>query len=129
MSDVGEREAIGRLAGIIEYVQGSLPPHVIEGIGDDCAVLDLGGSLLLITVDMISAGTNFDGSAEDAGWHLMAVNLSDIASMGGRPVGAVLALGMPVETSMDYLEGIVMGASGCAARYGVPSSSSSSRPT
>jgi thiamine-monophosphate kinase len=77
-------------------------PHdarVLLGPGDDAAVLraPAGGSWL-VTTDMLLEGSHFrlgETSARQVGRKAMAVNLSDIAAMAGRPVAAVVSVGLP----------------------------------
>ncbi|MCP4962879.1 MAG: thiamine-monophosphate kinase [Actinomycetia bacterium] len=69
-----------------------LPPPGQYWIGDDAAVLE-GGSLL--KTDVLVESVHFDFGwcrPEDVGWKAMAVNLSDIAAMGGSPTAAVVSL-------------------------------------
>ena len=73
--------------------------HVILGPGDDAAIVrvDSGRSILLAT-DTIAEGTHFDLAKHDlelVGRKSLAVNLSDIAAMGGRPESAVLNFMLP----------------------------------
>src|SRR5262245_42232665 len=73
-------------------------PRVLVGPGDDCAVL--AGSALpwLVTTDMLLEGSHFrldDVGPRRVGRKAMAVNLSDIAAMAGRPVAAVVSVGLP----------------------------------
>ena len=74
-------EFVGRAAG-----RG---PGVGVGIGDDCAVLESrAGSLLLATTALLIEDIHFRrrwAGPADIGWKSLAVNLSDIAAMGGRP--------------------------------------------
>jgi thiamine-monophosphate kinase len=78
---------------------GPPPPGVALGIGDDCAALDAGGEdFLLWTVDTLVEGVHFDlayFSLPQLGRKALAVNLSDIAAMGGVPLYALLSLGWP----------------------------------
>ncbi len=63
-----------------------------RGFADDAAVLELGGATLVLTHDMIVEGVHFlpDDPPGDVAWKLVAVNLSDLAAKGARPVGALL---------------------------------------
>ena len=74
-------------------------PGVRVGIGDDCAVLEpTPGAPLLATTDLLIEGVHFRrtyATPADIGWKAFAVNLSDIASMGGRPRWALVALACP----------------------------------
>ncbi len=68
------------------------------GIGDDAAVLELpAGSQLVAATDTLNAGIHFpeDTSAFDIGYKCLAVNLSDLASMGATPRWALLSLSLP----------------------------------
>ncbi len=62
-------------------------------LGDDCAILDMGEHYILITTDMITKKSHMpEGSSpQDIGWYAAAVNLSDIAAMGGEPLGMLFA--------------------------------------
>ncbi|UCE80898.1 MAG: thiamine-phosphate kinase [Methanobacteriota archaeon] len=110
---LGEREAIRVIDGIVNS-------KVEIGIGDDCAALDVGDRYLLITTDMMAAKTHVPKgmSPYDIGWTLVAINLSDIAAMGGIPEGVVAAIGITRGHPIDYLEQIVDGMNDCAQRFG-----------
>lgn len=59
---------------------------------DDAAVLEVGGATLVLTHDMVAEGVHYLASdpPEDVAWKLLAVNLSDLAAKGARPVGVML---------------------------------------
>src|SRR5688572_7822192 len=59
---------------------------------DDAAVLDLAAGTLVITHDMIAEGVHYraDDPPGDVAWKLVAVNLSDLAGKGARPIGVLL---------------------------------------
>jgi thiamine-monophosphate kinase len=63
------------------------PPEVVVPMGDDCAVLRLGGREWVAASDMLFSGHHFKGWAtpEDVGYKAVAVNVSDVAAMGGLP--------------------------------------------
>src|SRR5690349_14729568 len=63
-----------------------------RGLDDDAAVLSLGGETLVLTHDMIVEGVHYlpTDPPEDVAWKLVAVNLSDLAAKGARPLGALL---------------------------------------
>lgn len=71
--------------------------HVLLGVGDDCALLQAGSLQQAISTDMLVAGRHFfaDADPRQLGHKCLAVNLSDLAAMGARPVGFTLALALP----------------------------------
>jgi thiamine-monophosphate kinase len=72
--------------------------HTVLGVGDDGAVVrPAPGMDLVVTTDMLVAGTHFlpDAEPEALGWKALAVNLSDLAAMGAQPRWAVVAASLP----------------------------------
>lgn len=88
-------------------------PAGVEGIGDDCAVLPwTKRERLLVTTDMLLENRHFIrklASGRDLGWKSLAVNLSDIAAMGGRPKWALLSLGIPDGVGLEWLDAFYKG--------------------
>ena len=84
-------------------------PPLLKGIGDDCAVLGpFGDDVLVWTADLLTEDVHFtreSSSPADLGYKSMAVNLSDIAAMGAKPVAAVLSIALPPSTSEEWLRG------------------------
>lgn len=78
-----------------------------RGLEDDCAILEIGGETLIITHDAMAEGTHFlpDADPADVAWKLVAVNLSDLAAKGAKPIGVLLghALG---DGDERFLEGL-----------------------
>src|SRR4051794_7505985 len=73
-------------------------PRVLVGIGDDAAVLRPAKNPLLVTTDMLLEGSCFrlaEAGPRRVGRKAMAANLSDIAAMAGRPLAAVVSVGLP----------------------------------
>src|SRR5215470_6406079 len=97
-------------------------PGVRVGIGDDCAVLEApGGGLLLATTDLLIEDVHFRrryAEPADIGWKALAVNVSDIASMGGAPRWALVALACPDGTTMSEVEAFYQGVSAVNEAYG-----------
>ena len=116
--DVGEFDLIARL--LRRGRAGG--DGVVLGVGDDCAVLEGGGDeLLLMTTDLMTEGVHFLRASDplDLGDKLMSVNLSDVAAMGGRPAHAVLAMAVPDDVEVGYLERVYAGLFARAERHGV----------
>jgi thiamine-monophosphate kinase len=86
------------------------PPEVVVPVGDDCAVLRFGDVLWVAAADMLVEGRHFKGwaSPEDVGYKAVAVNVSDVAAMGGVP-RFILASGgaMEAETTLRCMEGVL----------------------
>lgn len=102
-----------RLVELISAVAGS-GDEITIGIGDDAAVLDGG---IVVSCDMLVEGVDFDrarSTARQIGARAAAVNLSDLAAMGARPVCLLAAFGLPTgyEQAAELAEGI--------ASFGVP---------
>ncbi len=86
------------------------PPEVVVPIGDDCAVLRLGNDLWVAAADMLVSGQHFKewASPEDVGYKAVAVNVSDVAAMGGVP-RFVLSSGGAAdpETTLRCMDGVL----------------------
>ena len=96
----------------IDWIRGQGafdPQRVPVGPGDDCAVVRVGGQLLLVTTDQCADGVHFildDCGPDAAGYKVMARSLSDIAAMGGRPLGAVATVSAPKGMSESQLQAL-----------------------
>ncbi len=89
--------------------------------GDDCAVLDCPPRLLMST-DLFFEDVHFRTryfSPEEIGHKALAVNVSDIAAMGGRPLGFSLGLGLPPAVDFDFFSAFCAGMSRLAAEHGL----------
>lgn len=98
-------------------------PSGLVGIGDDCAVIPWKGrTRLLVTTDLLVDGVHFlkdRVSPFDLGYKSLAVNLSDIAAMGGTPRWAFLSLAIPAETEIAWLDEFFRGWRQLGSRTGV----------
>lgn len=100
----------------IDYIaQRARPirPKPVVGIGDDTAVLNLPPrSQTLLTTDLLTDGVHFRAERTTGvmlGRKALAVNLSDIAAMGGQPHSCVVAVGFPRGTAVAYARGVARG--------------------
>ncbi len=86
------------------------PPAGEVWIGDDAAVLGPHQGRVVLTTDLSVAGVHGDLrliGLDDLGWRALAASVSDVAAMGARPDGAVVAVAGPPSTDLDLLyEGI-----------------------
>jgi thiamine-monophosphate kinase len=90
---------------------------VLVGVGDDAAVLrPPPGHDLVATVDAVVEGVHFGSgfSPEEVGWKSLAVNLSDLAAMGARPLWALVALATPRGADPRWLARVGSGIARCA---------------
>jgi thiamine-monophosphate kinase len=87
--------------------------------GDDAAVLPFGSTHLVLTTDMLHRSSDFpDGTMpRTIGWRSVAVSLSDLAAMGARPLGILLALGDPY-LEEETVRGVLEGAIACCKAVG-----------
>jgi len=102
---VNEFDVIRKLSGLLPPA----PPEVLVPIGDDCAVLEIGGRTWAAASDMLVSGRHFKGWATpaDVGYKAVAVNVSDVAAMGGTPRFVLVSGAAPdPETALGVFEGV-----------------------
>jgi thiamine-monophosphate kinase len=119
LSDLGQFLLIERLSRIV----ASARPDVVAGIGDDAAALDLGGEeLVLAKVDSQVEGVHFRRDRippHSLGRRSLAIVLSDIAAMGGRPTHALVSLALPADLEVTWVEDLYRGLREEGDRFGV----------
>ncbi|MGB9597764.1 MAG: thiamine-phosphate kinase [Candidatus Poribacteria bacterium] len=117
--EIGEFKLIKRMSDIL----GSPSRQIIKGIGDDCAIINPSSEMLqLVTTDMLVEGVHFELSTAtpcQIGWKSLAVNISDIASMGGKPSYAFVSIGFPRNVTVEFVDEIYIGMRDVAKEYGV----------
>ena len=117
VSDLGEYALLERIA--------ARPPGPPEGeiwSGDDAAAVEVPPGRLLLTTDLLVEGIDFDLSycgGDDLGWKALAVNVSDLAAMGGRPVHALATLALPSDTPVSYVDRVLDGLMDAASSWNV----------
>lgn len=118
LAELGER-------GLIARLRRRLPPpgpEVLVGIGDDAAAMSWGGETLLLATDTLLEGVHFRRSTttlRDVGAKAIAVNVSDIAAMGGEPRYALLALALPSSLPVADVDDLYAGIQDMAREHGV----------
>lgn len=94
---------------------------ILQGIGDDCAVLRLAaGDDFLVTTDFSLEGVHFRRDwhpPESVGHRCLARGLSDIAAMGGEPVAAFLSLALPRDLPQAWVRRFTLGLTSLGERY------------
>jgi len=122
---MGNVRQLGELGVIRRLRAAGGPPGlgVRTGIGDDTAVLEVSrDALLLATTDLVVEDVHFrraSASFHDVGWKALAVNLSDIAAMGGRPRWALVALALPASADVEDVDSLYAGMREAAAPHAV----------
>lgn len=116
------------MKGEFEFIEGirtMFPsPEGVRGIGDDCAIIpQVQGQDTLVSTDMLVEGSHFlmeDISPYQLGWKSAASNFSDIAAMGGEPVGSFLAVALPKNLPEAWLDEFLKGYRDISNEYSFP---------
>jgi len=119
LEDIGEFGFIARIRrGCVVNDAG-----VVRAIGDDAAAfVPPAGELTLVTTDLLVERVHFLRSAAggfELGVKALAVNLSDIAAMGGTAQAAFVSIAVPRDCPLDYLEELYRGMRRQAVEHGV----------
>ncbi|MGI5820339.1 MAG: thiamine-phosphate kinase [Armatimonadota bacterium] len=120
LRDIGEFGFIERIAAIASRADDD--PRVALGIGDDTALLDLGGpGLLAVTTDAMLEDRHFRLdwlSPREVGWRAAAGALSDLAAMGASPAAVFCSLGLPPDWPVERAEALMDGIARCVEGAG-----------
>ena len=102
MANLGESESLRRTIG--KLIQGE---YAIVGPGDDSAVVSSADGRFVVTTDTMIEGHDFKlewSSGFDLGFKAIASNVADVAAMGAKPTALVVAIALPGETQISWLE-------------------------
>jgi thiamine-monophosphate kinase len=125
VSELGEFGLINLIRGSIARYENSGQASwqkVLVGIGDDAAAWQSDDHIQLATTDTLVQDIHFDLDVihwEELGWKALAVNLSDIAAMGGIPKYALLSLALPGELEVEDISKFVDAMIHLARKFGV----------
>jgi len=116
LSDIGEKEAVRRIQELVAErgASGNIGP------GDDAAGVDLGVIYLVATTDIMAQSTHIlpGMSHWQVGWSLAAINYSDVAAMGAKPIGLLVSMGLPRDFDSGDLEEVFRGILDCCEFVG-----------
>jgi thiamine-monophosphate kinase len=111
--------------GLIDRIKNSVSTQnltSLKGIGDDAAVIDIGTENLLVSTDMLLEGIHFDLSytpLQHLGYKAVAVNVSDIAAMNGKPEQIIIGLGLSNRFSLEAVDMLYEGIHAACKNYKV----------
>lgn len=118
IADLGEDQLLARIFPLLP-----VGAHTILGPGDDAAVLAAGDGRVVVTTDVLVEGRHFRldwASGYDVGWRAAVQNLADVAAMGARPTGLVVALAVPPTLEVTWVTAFARGlAAACPDGVGV----------
>jgi len=118
LRDIGEDRLLGQL-----FSRLSLGKEVVNGLGDDCAVVETRDhrNLLVLKTDCVVAGIHFLPTANvlHVGWKAMMRPLSDFAATSAVPQSALITLIAPEKTKVEWVERLYRGLSRAAKRFKV----------
>jgi thiamine-monophosphate kinase len=118
LSEVGEFRLIKSIRSLCRKESRD----IILGIGDDAAAVRSAPNSTLLTSDMMLEGVHFDlsyTSFDQLGHKVLAVNISDILAMGGKPKYFLIDIGIPSDYLSGNIRDIYRGMKGLSDRFGV----------
>jgi len=118
LSELGEFGLIDKISKSVELKQKSS----VKGIGDDAAVLGIGKQKTLVTTDLLLEGIHFNLSyvpLKHLGYKAVAVNVSDIYAMNGKPTQITVSLGLSSRFSLEAIDELYTGILLACEKYNV----------
>lgn len=101
---------------ILKVIRKTIPRSK-KYLFDDAAIIEKN---LILTTDTLVENTHFTlktYTPEEVGWKAIAVNLSDIAAMGGKPLYALVSLSLPTNIKLPWINSFYKGLTNCANKY------------
>ena len=122
ISSLSEKDLIERIIKLSQSSASTLKNDYFNLIGDDCSVILFEDKYLISTSDMLIEQTHFpkEMSFFDMGFKAVTVNVSDLASMGAKPLGILISIGLYKDLKISEFDEIYRGIlSGCDY-YNIP---------
>lgn len=122
VSDIGEKELIKRILkkSSSNIVKNSFfDNRGIKSFKDDAALINFGDKYLVATSDILFKSTHFPNEMtyEQIGKKVVTVNVSDLAAMGAKPIGIIIAVGLPKEMLLDDFDNLINGILSACEEY------------
>lgn len=111
--------------GLIDHIKSKFTvsnASTIKGIGDDAAIIEAGEESLLVSTDMLLEGVHFNLSympLQHLGYKAVAVNVSDIAAMYGKPEQIVISIAISNRFSLEAVDALFEGIHAACQNYKV----------
>ncbi|MGB9936206.1 MAG: thiamine-phosphate kinase [Methanobacterium sp.] len=114
VSDIGEKRLIKRVLNKSHskvFNASFFDNKSIKSLNDDAALIDFGDKYLVATSDILFQSTHFPDlmTPKQIGEKVVAVNVSDLAAMGAKPLGIIIALGLPAEMLLEDFDMLIDG--------------------
>ncbi|MEA3442071.1 MAG: thiamine-phosphate kinase [Chloroflexota bacterium] len=125
LKELGEFELTKLIHVLVDKFKNPEQPseqQILVGIGDDAAAWQSNNRIQIATTDTLVQDVHFDLSTstwEELGWKALAVNLSDIAAMGGVPQYALVSLSLPGEVEVEDISRLTEGMARLASEFEV----------
>ena len=118
MKTIGELGEDGLIAQLCEGLPSN--ERVLVGPGDDCAVVEVGGELVLLKTDAVVEGVHYlsDENPKRVGWKAVARVLSDFAAMGGAPGELLVTVAASREVEVLWFTELYEGMKSCLEQFG-----------
>lgn len=120
LADLDEEAVLDRLLPVLLHDDA---PGAPVGPGDDAAVVEAPSGSVVATTDSMVLGVDWRddwSSPQDVGHKLVVQNLADVAAMGARPTGLLLALSADPATEVEWVLGLAEGVAAAARESGTP---------
>ncbi|WP_432536741.1 thiamine-phosphate kinase [Kineococcus arenarius] len=114
VEDLDESELLARVLPL-------LPSRALLGPGDDAAVVAAPDARVVATTDVLVEGRDFRrdwSTGADVGWKAVAQNVADVAAMGAGCTGLLVALGLPGDLDVAWVEDFATGAAQACRAFG-----------